>query len=82
MTVRKGSVVTFHYTGCFESGEVFGSTREKEPLKCKIGEGKIIPGIEEALLGMKKSEKKDVVITPDKAFGDRDERLIRRYRRM
>ena len=78
MTVKKGSMVKFHYTGYFNTGEEFGSTAGKKPIECKIGEGRIIKGVEEALMGMEKSEKRGVVIPPEKAFGKRDKSLVKK----
>lgn len=76
MKVKKGSIVEFHYTGCFDSGEEFSSTVGKKPIKCKVGEGEMIRGIEEALMGMQKLERKTIVVYPDKAYGERNETLV------
>jgi len=71
--IRDGDVVQVHYTGKLKTGEVFDSSKEKEPLQLKIGEGKIIPGFEQALLGMQQGEKKTFDLSPDEAYGDRSD---------
>lgn len=78
MAVKIGDWVKFHYTGKFENGEIFASTRDKRPAECKVGEGKFPGEIEDALAGMEMSEKKKVVIPPDR-YGRRDETLVKKF---
>jgi peptidylprolyl isomerase len=67
--VKKGNTVKVHYTGKFEDGTVFDSSHERGPLEFTIGDGKIIPGFEEALTGMNLNDSKTVKIPFDKAYG-------------
>ncbi len=49
-----------------------GSTtraRDYKPLQVTLGTSKVIVGFEEALMGMKMNEEKEVVISPEKAYG-------------
>ena len=48
-----GNKVKIHYTGTFDNGEVFDSSRETEPLAFEIGTGQVIPGFDAAVVGMK-----------------------------
>lgn len=76
-TVKEGNTVRVHYTGTLDDGSVFDSSKEKEPLQFTIGEGQIIPGFEEAVVGMKAGESKSVHITAENAYGlPRDELVI------
>ena len=50
---KKDNVVKVHYTGKLDSGQVFDSSKDREPLEFKIGEGKLIPGFENGVVGMK-----------------------------
>jgi len=69
-TPRAGTVVTVHYKGQLLYGNVFDSSYDrKEPARFTIGS--LIPGMNEALLSMKKGEKKLVVIPPELGYGER-----------
>ena len=74
--IREGDRVQVHYTGKLQSGEVFDSSQGREPLDLTIGEGKIIPGFEQALLGMQTGDKKSFDLTHDQAFGERKDELV------
>ncbi|MFW6160559.1 MAG: FKBP-type peptidyl-prolyl cis-trans isomerase [Acidobacteriota bacterium] len=75
-TVKNGDKVKVHYTGRLESGEVFDSSRKKEPLQVTVGSGMVIQGFEEALIDMEPGEKKTATISPKNAYGEYDEKLI------
>ena len=63
-----GDTVKVHYTGTLDDGTVFDSSLERDPLEFTIGEGKLIPGFEEAVIGMSEGESKTVEIPADKAY--------------
>ncbi|MGC9108799.1 MAG: FKBP-type peptidyl-prolyl cis-trans isomerase [Caldimicrobium sp.] len=75
--VQVGDVVSIHCVGRLASGEVFEDTFQGEPFVFEVGSPEIIPGLSEAVLGMTEGEEKEVIIPKEKAFGDRDENLIR-----
>jgi len=64
-----GDTVQVEYTGTLSDGTVFDSSAGREPLEFTLGAGQLIPGFEEAVLGMKVGEKKTVTIPPDEAYG-------------
>jgi FKBP-type peptidyl-prolyl cis-trans isomerase FkpA len=80
---QKGDLVRVHYVGKFQGGRVFDTSMEKEaikagiynpsrdykPLSVIIGKGQVIPGFEEALIGMRLNEEKEVIIPPSKGYG-------------
>ena len=74
-TVKNGDTVKVHYTGKFDTGEVFDSSEGAEPLAFTVGAGEVIPGFDHALLGMQIGETKDVVIEPEQGYGNRVEEL-------
>ncbi|NWF62505.1 MAG: peptidylprolyl isomerase [Fischerella sp.] len=70
MTQAKlGDTVKVHYTGKLDDGTVFDSSAERDPLQFSIGEGVVIPGFEEAVVGMAPGESKTATISADQAYG-------------
>jgi peptidylprolyl isomerase len=79
--VETGKSVQVHYTGTLESGEVFDSSQGREPLKVTIGQGQLISGFEDSLMGMGLNEKKTFTLEPESAYGERDESAVRQFPR-
>src|SRR5207237_8759996 len=52
-----------------KSAGVYNAAREYRTLMVVLGTGKVIQGFDEALMGMKVNEEKEVVIPPEKAYG-------------
>ena len=65
-----GAQVSVHYTGSLLDGTVFDSSVKRgTPAQFKIGQ--VIQGWNEALLAMKKGEKRLLVIPPELGYGER-----------
>ena len=74
---KDGDNVKIHYKGKLDDGSVFDSSEGKDPLEFKVGEGNIIPGVEEAVVGMAPEETKETTVPPEKAYGEyRDDMVI------
>lgn len=74
---QHGDTVRIHFTCKLPGGEVFDSSLERDPAQFTIGKGTVMPGIEEAVIGMEAGETKTAVIPPEKAFGNpRDELVV------
>jgi len=74
---QAGDLVKVHYTGRLADGTIFDTSMEREPLEFTLGEGELIPGFEQAVLGMTTGESKTATILADQAYGPhRAERVI------
>lgn len=79
--VENGDFIKLCYTGKLEDGAVFDKTEKCKPLEIQVGTGGLVEGFENAILGMSENEKKSFVLEPEEAYGERDERLERTFRR-
>ncbi|MFQ5816188.1 MAG: peptidylprolyl isomerase [Candidatus Hydrothermarchaeaceae archaeon] len=89
---KPGDAVEINYVAKIESGEVFDTSYEEvakragihspqrvyAPLPISIGEGKVIKVLEDALIGTKEGEEKEIKVPPGKAYGERREGLVQR----
>jgi FKBP-type peptidyl-prolyl cis-trans isomerase 2 len=82
-TAQSGDIVSVHYVGKFPGGKVFDTSmraeaekaglfspaRDYKPLQVVLGKHQVISGFEEALLGMRINETKEITLPPEKAYG-------------
>jgi len=64
-----GDTVRVHYTGTLDSGEIFDSSLDREPLEFTLGAGSMIPAFEDAIIGMSAGEEKAFTIMAADAYG-------------
>ncbi|MBN2644081.1 MAG: peptidylprolyl isomerase [Desulfuromonadaceae bacterium] len=67
-----GNRVKVHYTGTFDDGSQFDSSAGQDPLEFLLGGGEVIPGFDQAVIGMVVGERKQVRIAPVDAYGEYD----------
>ena len=73
---KRGDTVQVEYTGTLEDGTVFDSSTGRAPLEFTIGSGQLIPGFDQAVIGMKVGEKKTVTIPAEEAYGPRHDEMV------
>jgi len=73
---KNGDTVKIQYTGKLEDGTVFEASSDGEPLQFTIGASKIIPGLEQAVVGMNPGESKTVEIPSDKGYGPHRKEMV------
>jgi peptidylprolyl isomerase len=73
---KDGDTVKVHYTGKLDNGEVFDTSKEREPFEFKIGDEAVIPGFEKGVVGMGAGETKTIEISPEDAYGAKKEDLV------
>ena len=70
MVVEKGSKIKVEYEGRFEDGEVFdASEKHGQPLEFEAGKGMVVPGFDNAVIGMDVGEEKEITLKPEEAYG-------------
>lgn len=76
-SAKQGDTVRLHYTGKLQDGTVFDTSRERHPLQFTIGNGQVIAGFEQAVVGMKVGEAKTAKIPMEQAYGPhRDDKVV------
>lgn len=73
---KQGDKVAVHYTGKLDNGEVFDSSRERDPIVFEVGSGQVIPGFDEAVQGLAVGESREIRIDPENAYGERRDDLV------
>ncbi len=71
-TPHTGQMVTVHYTGTLTNGDKFDSSLDRgRPFAFHIGEGEVIKGWDEGVMGMKVGGTRLLKIPADLGYGDR-----------
>ncbi len=76
MKAAKGRKVAVHYRGTLDDGEEFDSSSDREPLEFVVGSGDLIPGFEQAIVGMEAGQEKTVSLEPEDAYGPYEDELV------
>lgn len=69
--VQNGQTVSVHYVGTLNDGTEFDSSKTRgEPISFQTGQGGVIAGFNNAVIGMQVGESKSVSLAPSEAYGD------------
>jgi peptidylprolyl isomerase len=74
--VKHGDLVCVFYEGLLHNGEVFESSDDTGPLEFQIGDNSVLPGFENAIIGMNVGEEKTIQLQPEEAYGLKQDELI------
>lgn len=67
--IKKGSVVTMTYVLTSDGGETLDQADQTGPFTYLHGYGQIVPGLEDAIEGLKPGAKKKVTVKPEEGYG-------------
>ena len=73
---KAGDTVKVHYTGTLNNGQVFDSSKDRQPLEFKIGSGMVIPGFDAAVTGLEPGETIKTTIPNAEAYGPYNEEMV------
>ena len=70
---KAGDMVQVHYVGvAFSTGEQFDASWDRgDPLEFRLGVGQVIAGWDQGVQGMKVGGRRQLIIPPGLAYGDR-----------
>jgi FKBP-type peptidyl-prolyl cis-trans isomerase len=66
-----GGMLTIHYTGNAIGKPAYDSSRGKEPKEVAAGVGKVLPGVDAALIKMREGDHWKLTIPAELGFGDK-----------
>jgi peptidylprolyl isomerase len=76
-----GDTVHVHYRGTLNDGTEFDNSAGRDPLVVTLGQGQVIPGFENALIGMAEGDSKTVTLPPAEAYGEKQPGLVHEVER-
>jgi peptidylprolyl isomerase len=65
-----------HYHGKLRSGETFDSSQGRDPLEFTVGNGDVIKGFDQGVMGMQPGDKKTVEIGVNDAYGEKQQEML------
>ena len=71
-----GSTITLDFRLSLTDGTEAFDTGD-DPLTCTLGDGTLLPGLELALYGLRAGEEQTLTLTPEQAWGERQQELIK-----
>jgi peptidylprolyl isomerase len=74
--VKDGDTVRIHFTGKLDDGTLFDTSLEGDPLEFTVGKHEVIPGMEEAVIGMKPEDERTITIPSGEAYGPYHEEMV------
>ncbi len=73
---KAGDIVKVHYTGTLTNGQIFDSSKTREPLEFTLGSGMVIPGFDAAVTGLSPGESVTQTIPSGEAYGPYQKEMV------
>ena len=66
----QGETLTVNYVGAlYKNGKVFDTSFGRQPFQVPLGQGQVIPGWDQGLVGMKVGGRRELIIPPKLGYG-------------
>lgn len=72
LAIGPGTQVTLHFAIKMADGTLVDSTFDGSPATFSVGDGNLLPGFEQALMGLCAGDEKEFPISPEQGFGQRN----------
>ena len=79
--IDQSTRVTLNFSLTLENGDVVDSNFDKPPVSFVIGDGSLLPGFEQKLIGLKPGDKQQFLIPPEDGFGQPNPNNVQRVPR-
>lgn len=79
--IGPGTRVTLHFSVSLADGHLLDTTKNGNPAEFTFGDGNLIAGFESGLVGLKAGDRRSLFLTPEQAFGERNEANIQTFPR-
>lgn len=76
MKVQRGSLISVDYEVLLDSGEQIDSSAVNGPLRLRVGEWEVLPGLGEKLVGLEAGDERLIRLSPSEGFGDWDPNVV------
>lgn len=81
LSIGPGTTVTLHFSLALTDGEMIDSNFESEPATFTVGDGQLLKGFEQQLLGLREGDSDTFVISPEQGFGAHNPANVQRIDR-
>ena len=79
--ITDGAQVTLHFSLTLEDGAVVDSNFDGQPATFTVGDGNLLSGFEQALLGLSAGARECLTVSPEQGFGQPNPNNIQRVSR-
>jgi len=76
MVIKQNDWIEVEYTGKLKNGDVFDTSKGREPLRFKVGAGMVIPGFDAAVISMEVGNDKNFMIPFAEAYGPKNKDAV------
>lgn len=79
--IGPGTRVTLHFSVSLSDGQLLDTTKNGNPAEFTYGDGNLITGFETGLIGLKAGDRRSLFLTPEQAFGERNDANVQAFPR-